>query len=622
MQLSLAAKGLILVSLPLCFELGIVAVLINLQQQAEIEAALSMRSRKVASSISHLSSEFLDLGQNTLPEIRKQLAVKGKFDKTYKGTIEKLHADYAELEKLSRDKPEFHTQVEQAQTMLMQVESTLDRVFACVDKGKAAATDDELAVLIKLPVLVRDLSKRTQQLESIYRRDWADNNSGKQIELREETLRIAAIAAAINVILSSALAVFLVKDVTGRLRTLSDNAFRLAAGMPLRAPLQGKDEIYQADRIFRQMARVLTELSQKERAVVDNALDTICSIDDDGHFSTANPASFKLFGLEPDELVGSRLVDVIAENDKEELLSWTTGLRNGSGDSEREFMVRRRDHQLRVKDLVPTLWSGHWSDSERSLFFVVHDMTDRKELERAKQELVAMLTHDLRSPLGTILAVLEMADVGMFGPLNERGVRLMKSAERSGTRMASLINDLLDIEKIKSGTMILDKEKLPLQEVFDNVSLNVVDWAAESHVHVECQPTNLLVMADREKFSRVIFNLISNAIKFSPAGGRIVVSASSQLDQSSKSNTDASVVEISITDQGPGIPADMLVTIFERFQQVSDSAHQNKGGSGLGLTICKEIINLHGGKIWATSEPGNGSVFHFTIEQFSPGTVK
>jgi DNA repair exonuclease SbcCD ATPase subunit len=150
MQLSLAAKGLILVSLPLCFELGIVAVLINLQQQAEIEAALSMRSRKVASSISHLSSEFLDLGQNTLPEIRKQLAVKGKFDKTYKGTIEKLHADYAELEKLSRDKPEFHTQVEQAQTMLMQVESTLDRVFACVDKGKAAATDDELAVLIKL----------------------------------------------------------------------------------------------------------------------------------------------------------------------------------------------------------------------------------------------------------------------------------------------------------------------------------------------------------------------------------------------------------------------------------------------------------------------------------------
>lgn len=621
MQLSLAKKGLILVALPLCFELGIVAVLINLQQQAELEAACSARSRKVASAISQLSSELADLGQNTLPEIRKQLAVSGRFGKDYKGTIERLNADYAELEKLSRDKSEFHTQVKQAQSMLAEAGSTLDRVFACVEEGKAAATSDELSVLVKLPIIVRELFKSSQQLESIFRRDWSDSNSGKQIELREETLRIAAIAAAINVILSSALAIFLVKDVTGRLRTLSDNAFRLAAGMPLRAPLQGQDEIYQADRTFRQMARVLTELSHKERAVVDNALDTICSIDDGGHFSTANPASFKLFGLEPDELVGSRLVDVVADNDKEEMLSWTASLRSGSEDSEREFLVRRRDHQLRVKDLVHTLWSGHWSDSERSLFFVVHDMTDRKELERAKQELVAMLTHDLRSPLGTILAVLEMAEAGMFGTFNERGVRLLKSAERSGTRMACLINDLLDIEKIKSGTMILDKERLPLQEVFDNVCLSVVDWAAESHIQVECLSTNFVVMADREKFSRVIFNLISNAIKFSPSGGRVTVSASPSLEQTS-SKLDATVVEITVADQGPGIPADMLLTVFERFQQVSSSSHQNKGGSGLGLTICKEIVTLHGGKIWATSEAGNGSVFHFTVEQYLEGPVK
>lgn len=414
---------------------------------------------------------------------------------------------------------------------------------------------------------------------------------------------MAILAAAINVILSLVLAIFLLRDVTGRLKILRDNAMCMASGMPLRAPLKGNDEIAQVDSVFRQMARSMELANRKERAVVDNALDTICAIDKDGRFSTANPASVRLLGLSPEELLGSRLVDVIAPEDRAEMLAWTSSLRENKGEREKEFRVCKENGTI-----VDTLWSGHWSEAERSLFFVIHDMTDRKELERARQELVAMLTHDLRSPLTTIRGMIEMAGDGMLGDLNERGVRLVKSAERNSLRMINLINDLLDIEKIKSGTMSLSQEPVVVQDLFDDVALSVSGWSAESSIAVKIEPSNLVVNGDREKLIRVIFNLVSNAIKFSPKGSEIVLFCTRQ------KNTDSgnSLVEITIADQGPGVAPNMVATIFERFQQAGD-IDRDKGGSGLGLSICKEIVQLHGGKIWVSANQPKGSVFHFTV---------
>lgn len=618
MRLSLAAKGLILVSIPLLFEVGVVAVLVNLQKQAEAETANSQRSRRVAAGISRLSAELFDLWQNVVPKLKKQWATSGNFDQSYKVAIDKLNAEYAELEGLCNDQPEIQSRLKQSREILTNAQKILDHAAAAMESGFGPAMDKEdVEVLKNMPATIRQLGVKNQELEAIYRRDWADRSPNRQSELREQTLGVAAIAAVVNVILSIALAIFLLKDVTGRLRVLKENAERLATGMQLRAPLQGSDEIAEADRVFRKMARALNDLSHKERAVIENALDTICAVDKDGRFLSVNPASFELFGLEPDELIGSRLVDVIDESSREEMLSWMNSLRNHSGDQEREFVVRRRLNQ-QESSYVDTLWSGHWSEEERSIFFVVHDMTDRKELERARQEMVAMFTHDLRLPLSTIQGTLEMADAGLLGQLNERGERLIKAAERNGVRMIGLINDLLDIEKIKSGTMTLTSEIVDLQEVFNTVKQNVAALTEEGKIHFECPPTNLAVVADKEKLNRVIFNLVSNAIKFSPPDSRLILAATiSQQEEwkkeSSQKESTKPMVEITVTDQGPGIPPDMVSTIFERFQQVSDSTHNSKGGTGLGLTICKEIVNLHGGQIWVSNGKQKGSVFHFTL---------
>ncbi len=606
MRLSLKAKGLILVAIPLCFELAFVAVLVDLQKQAEAESAIALRSKKVAQGIAALTHDLFALWQTMYNTTRTQWRETGRFDQSYKPAVAKLLAGYDELIELTPDDPEINKRVRISRAALSNTERVLDAMMTRlnVHDGSQFFTDEVLAIK-QIQTTFHALVEQNHELEAVFRKQNSEKNSNRQTELRQRILTVATFAAIVNVLLSIAVAVFLLKDVVGRLRLLQDNAARLATGNQLRAPLQGNDEIAEVDRVFRRMARALTESNHKERAVVENALDTICAIDKDCRFSTANPASFKLFGLEPEDLIGTRVVDAIAEEDKARILLWITELREkkqrvpSQSEREKEFRVRRRNGSI-----VDTLWSGHWSEEELSLFVVIHDMTDRKELERAKQELVAMLTHDLRSPLTTIQGMIEMAQAGMLGQLNERGVRLTNSAERNSSRMLSLINDLLDIEKIKSGTMTLNKERLTLTALFDEVKANVSDWTEVNGIVIDCVETDLSVLADREKIGRVIFNLLSNAIKFSPPGGHIELSATAK----------DKFVEITVQDQGPGMPPDMVSSIFERFQQGTGAAHKGKGGSGLGLAICKEIVNLHGGKIWVTTEEGKGSQFHFTVE--------
>ncbi len=604
MRLSLAAKGLILVSIPLCFELAFVTALITLQKQAEAESAVAIHSKKLAEGISRVSADLFTLWHIISSRTKKQWNETGNFDQGYKDWMDKLIAQYVALEALTVDRPEINKRLRASRSILVEAESILDGVRQAINRGQKVVTiADEALAVRRLQVIFKQLAEQNQEIDTLCRRDWTESAPLDQAVNREQALRMAILAAAINVILSLVLAIFLLRDVTGRLKILRDNAMCMASGMPLRAPLKGNDEIAQVDSVFRQMARSMELANRKERAVVDNALDTICAIDKDGRFSTANPASVRLLGLSPEELLGSRLVDVIAPEDRAEMLAWTSSLRENKGEREKEFRVCKENGTI-----VDTLWSGHWSEAERSLFFVIHDMTDRKELERARQELVAMLTHDLRSPLTTIRGMIEMAGDGMLGDLNERGVRLVKSAERNSLRMINLINDLLDIEKIKSGTMSLSQEPVVVQDLFDDVALSVSGWSAESSIAVKIEPSNLVVNGDREKLIRVIFNLVSNAIKFSPKGSEIVLFCTRQ------KNTDSgnSLVEITIADQGPGVAPNMVATIFERFQQAGD-IDRDKGGSGLGLSICKEIVQLHGGKIWVSANQPKGSVFHFTV---------
>ncbi len=220
-----------------------------------------------------------------------------------------------------------------------------------------------------------------------------------------------------------------------------------------------------------------------------------------------------------------------------------------------------------------------------------------------KQEVVAMITHDLRTPLSTIRNFLEMLDADMYGDLSEKGKKMLTLADRNSARMLSLINDLLDVEKIKAGMMELNIEDTDLAYALEQCAQSVGSLADANNIKIDIVTEPILVKADEDRLARVITNLLSNAIKFSPAGSTITLSA----------KRTSQFAEVSIKDQGRGIPEEMLDTIFERFTQVMDTDSRAKGGSGLGLAICKALVEMHGGTLSVVSPYGQGTTFTFTL---------
>lgn len=244
------------------------------------------------------------------------------------------------------------------------------------------------------------------------------------------------------------------------------------------------------------------------------------------------------------------------------------------------------------------------SDEIATLDGVFHEMAKSiDEAAQTKQNLFNMVTHDIRTPLSSIQGCLELLErADREHVLDERSQKLVKVAVRNSTRTMGLINDLLDSQKIQSGMMTLHTEELQLADSFEEVQLSMADLVSEYGIHLQIKAVDIQVLANRDMLNRILFNLISNALKYSPKGSSIFLEAKAT----------GRVAEIAVTDQGPGIAEQLQASLFQPFKQVEKSAAE-KGGSGLGLAICHDFVTLHGGKIWVVSKIGQGCTFYFTL---------
>ncbi len=240
------------------------------------------------------------------------------------------------------------------------------------------------------------------------------------------------------------------------------------------------------------------------------------------------------------------------------------------------------------------------SDEIAFLDSVFHKMADAlKEAASRKQELVNMVTHDLRTPLHAIQTTLTLLGDGVLGELPEKANKKIGMAQKSSARLIGLINDLLDIEKLEAGHMKLDLKNTPVQAIFDASLSSVYDFAEKQGVKIECPESDLVVCVDADRMVQVIVNLLSNAVKFSPTNSVVTLLALPY----------ENMVELRVIDQGRGIPESHREKIFDRFSQVDPDNPAEKKGTGLGLPICKLIVEGHGGKIGVESVVGEGSTF-------------
>jgi signal transduction histidine kinase len=247
----------------------------------------------------------------------------------------------------------------------------------------------------------------------------------------------------------------------------------------------------------------------------------------------------------------------------------------------------------------------------------LHEETRRQahDLEKANQlqaDFTAMIAHDLRSPLMNIMGVAETIKDGLFGPVTEEQTKWLERLLANSQNLVSLVSDFLDVSKIESGYIELARETLNINQLVSYTVENYHALIKEKELHLTCGVAQrpLEIQADRRRLEQVLNNLLSNAIKFTDPGGKIDVTAQGEGGKS---------VRIQVADTGVGIPPREIDQLFQKYRRVIPGQKDDRGGTGLGLVICKMIVEAHGGKIWVESEEGKGSMFTLTLPIKSTG---
>jgi signal transduction histidine kinase len=249
-------------------------------------------------------------------------------------------------------------------------------------------------------------------------------------------------------------------------------------------------------------------------------------------------------------------------------------------------------------------------------------MTERDELERLKAHFISMITHELRSPINTINGYLDLALEGIAGELNQQQREFVLRARAGSERLYALIEDLLLIARADAGQLRLNREIIRIPEIIDDAieELEIIAMDNEISIRVEIASNFPQLYADAIRMQHVVRNLINNALRFTPPGGCVVIS--DQVNNtpietpgvtSFATRGDKQQVEVHIRDTGYGIAPEYQKRIFDRFYQIPIADSEKVGGQGLGLTVAKMIVELHGGRISVESMPGEGSNFTFTL---------
>ncbi|MEO1519640.1 MAG: ATP-binding protein [Cyanobacteria bacterium J06633_2] len=288
-----------------------------------------------------------------------------------------------------------------------------------------------------------------------------------------------------------------------------------------------------------------------------------------------------------------------------------------------------RSHSVTVS-YIPHVESSRNGSSKVSGFFALTtDISDRKAIERMKDEFIAVVSHELRTPLTSIHGSLKLMATGRLGQLSAEGQQMLEVADENTDRLVRLVNNVLDLQRIESGEVTMDAHACDVSTVIEKATDAMLAIAQQHAIEITLQPLSepLCIWADPDYIVQTLTNLINNAIKFSAPGNVIELSVCPHRNPGPSTTplplpADTTVIScfaqsamalFCVQDQGQGIPADKLNSIFERFQQVDSSDSRKKGGTGLGLTICRKIIEQHGGNIWAESQKGVGSRFYFTV---------
>jgi len=375
------------------------------------------------------------------------------------------------------------------------------------------------------------------------------------------------------------------------------------------AELQEVNRSLQQEIIDRMQAEAALRRSEEQLRLITNALPVLIAyVDDRQCYRFNNKAYEDWLGKSPVDIYGSDLQSVWGIDCYQRMQTHVESALLG--------YVVTYENEITLKDSLPcsvnVTYIPHLDDRKKvkGFFALTSDISDRKAIERMKDEFIAVVSHELRTPLTSLHSALKILATGRLGTLSIDGQQMLEIADDNTERLLRLVSNVLDLQRIEAGEVKMEKQACNASALMIQAAETMQPMAQQHGVVLAVKPIDIQILVDSDYIVQALTNLLSNAIKFSSSEHTVWLTVESHQHQ-----TDRKVKEVifRIRDQGQGIPSDKLESIFERFHQVDSSDSRRKGGTGLGLAICRKIIEQHEGRIWAESILGEGSTFSFTL---------
>jgi len=423
-----------------------------------------------------------------------------------------------------------------------------------------------------------------------------------QVEAQVGALRQAILGAMLPATLVAILLALFIAERTARpVHWLTQVAQRLARGdLGARLVPTTRDEVGQLTRAFNAMAdhlqeQVTTLATERGRlaGVLEHMADGVIITDSEGQVQLINPAAARLLGTDQVDALGRSLAQVVRRYQLIDL--WQRSRERGD---EQAQAVEIEQRGLFLQAIVTPLRE----DGRRGYLLILQDLTRLRRLETVRRDFVSNISHELRTPLASIKALVDtLRDGALADP--PAAQHFLDRMEVEVDALTQMVQELLELSRIESGQVPLSLRAVAVADVVGPPVERLRPQAERAGLILAVDlPSDLpLVLGDAERLQQVMTNLVHNAVKFTPAGGQVTISAQGGPDE----------VVISVRDTGVGIPPADLPRIFERFYKVDRA--RSRGGTGLGLAIAKHIVQAHGGRIWAESREGKGSTFYFSL---------
>lgn len=581
-------KCLLLVWTPILFELIFIGVLATLFYHSHSNLIDGQKWFVMSRSTEILLNDIANINPGSEPSISKR---------------KRISENIANLQVRSKDRP-------QQIASLEEIEKSLKAIYDFYPLYKTAIANKNVQSQGRLLDLFNVNLNRAAHY-AIYSKP--ETGQQKLVQGRQESLKHQIevgknieIALGLSVLFNLALALFLNsyfnKSTSKRLDVITSNIGRLAERKPLLPELHGEDEFAKLDNTFHKMSKLLLESIKRERSAIDNAGDVICSLESDLKVALVNPACTSTWLRSEDDLIGHNLSEFISNADRKNTSEKIELAKSSGGIITFENRIEVPDGQT-----LDMFWSVQWSESEQQYFCVVQDITEKKQIERLKQEFIAMVSHDLRTPLTASTMFLELLEVGVYGELSEQGTNSLTACTKEVQELIALIKDLLDVERLESGKIDFEFTAVSVEDIVDDAVDTLKPYIKSKNLKVEKNYAEDSLVGDQDRLTQAFIAQLANAINLSEASNELIIDASNVGD----------LIYFKITF----VPEDSAIEfddgVFEKYRKSVLSNPSACGGTRLGLPLSLAIVQRHGGMVRAEKYLADGKI-KFALSMIVP----